>query len=285
MGCARWNRPSWTVPEKNEDSQATTLPLHTSAAPDTVSVETVLVRFDEQHTEELDKAWLGADESVIDIQQRKLLDLNGIRVGVIRGDLPKEILQQLELSRSQQRTDVEEQLGLASDSDSRARLLSCRGGKRKELLIRRENQQPLSVVTTIGGSVSGHQFVRASALFALTMYPQTDGTAITELIPEIQYGDARQNFISGEFGMRQELRRDSKLWKQLKIRTTLATNEVLMVSTTAPSKALGHAFFRTENSQQIEEQIVLLIRLASTSSDDLFSDTIVGQLPASVEVR
>jgi hypothetical protein len=283
IGCARWNRPSWSAAEKTEETKSTIVPVQSTPAPDSVSIETVMVRFDETELNKLDQSWLAADESVIDIEHRKLLDMNGIRVGVIRGDLPQPIVHQLELSRSQQRSDVVEQLGLGADTDSRTKLLSCRAGRRKDLVIRRELQQPLSVVTAIGGSVSGHLFDRASAVFALTMYPQADSTAIAELIPEVQYGEQRKSFVTGDFGMRQELKRESKLWKQLKIRVSLATNDVLMISTTSPSKALGHAFFTTQKTEQAEQQTVLLVRLASTQLDDLFDVDIVDRARAMME--
>jgi hypothetical protein len=283
VGCARWSRPSWSSTEKAEEPKPAGLTIQNDTAPDTVSVETVLVRFDESQLDQVDQAWMAADESVIEFEHRRLLDLNGIRVGVIRGELPSSLSKQLEVSASQQRNDVVERLGLGADSDSRPKLLSCRAGRRKDLVIRRELQQPLSVVTTIGGTVSGHQFERASAILALTMYPQPNSTAIAELVPEVQFGDARKSFVASEVGLRQELKRDFKLWKQLKIRVPLSHGDVLMVSSTSPSKALGHAFFSTITQQQSAEQIVLLVRLNSTNQDDLFAEDVVDQARAIME--
>ncbi len=275
-GCARWHGLNKT------EEPASGLPIAATkpSTPDTVTIETALVRYDEDRVIEMQRVWALADESIIDFEQRRLLDCNGIRVGVIRGELPQQLVQQMEASRQQQQQDIVEQLGLGADVDSRIRTLDCRAGRRKELVVRRELAHPLSVISTVDGSMSGHVFDRATALLSMTVYPQTDGKATIELVPEVQYGEPKQSFVSAEFGMRQEMKRDSKIWKQFKIRATLASSEVLMISSSTPSKALGHAFFTTETNKRTEEHVVVLIRLASTQMDNLFNDDIVNQARA-----
>lgn len=273
-GCSSWYRN----PKIDETTTTTIQPaLSKSTAPDSVTIETALVRFDEPRIDELQNVWTQADESILDFSQRRLLDTNGVRVGVIRNELPARLLQQMELSQQSKQSDVIEQIGLGADADARVQTIVCRAGKRKEIVVRKDVAHPLSVITTTDGNVSGHLFDLASTVLVLTVYPLPDGKAIVEVLPEVQHGEQRKSFVASEFGMRQEIKRESKTWKQFKIRATLARGEVLMISSTNPSKALGHAFFTTETMKQTEEQVVILVRLASTNMDNLFSDELVGQ--------
>lgn len=269
-GCASWKNES-----KTEDSNMATSLLHPQkAVTDSATIDSILVRFDENSYVELEQIWRSVDETVIEINQRRLLDQNGLRVGVIRGELPKQILDQIAAIEKRQKNEVVEQIGLGSESDSRVKTLMCRTGKRKELIVRRDINRPLSVFTTLDGSLSGNSFDRAAALFGMTLYPHDDGSVLVELVPEVQHGEAHNTYVSTEFGMKQELKREAKVWKQLKIQAPLTPGELLVVAATSPSKAIGHAFFTSENINQKEEKVVLLLRLTSSQIDDLFGNTV-----------
>lgn len=278
-GCVRWH-------ETTTQSEGTkSLPL-SAPAPDTVDVETVLIRFHDEMIEELDQVWLSADESVFDFDQRRRLDSNGLRVGLIRGELPPVILRQLNAVSQQQKEDIAEAAGLGSDADARMRMLRCRAGRRKELIIRREVNRPLSVITSNEGRISGQTFYdRPTALFALTTFPMSNGTATIELIPEVQYGDNQHRYLTTDFGMRQELKRPSKVWKSLKIRAPMDQGNFLIVAATQPPRSLGAAFFVGESIQQQEEHLLLLIRLTATQLDDLFAEDQVQAARAMMEQK
>ncbi|MFO0942399.1 MAG: hypothetical protein U0930_16800 [Pirellulales bacterium] len=280
-GCA-----SWHVGESARDEVAasTNKPvLNSPVAPDTVTIQTALVRYDEDHLSDLQQAWASADETILEFEQRRLLDANGIRVGVIRGELPKQLTQQIELSQKRQKTDIVEQLGLGADAEVHSLTWVCRAGSRKELVVRREMTKPLSVFTILNGSVAGYQYEKAMSVLGMTVYPQADGKSLIELVPEIQHGEPRNSYVAGEFGMRQETKRDAKVWKQFKIRTALNGGELLMVSATSPAKALGHAFFTTETNRQTEEQLVVLIRLTTKQQDPVFGENIMNQARTMME--
>jgi hypothetical protein len=274
-GCARWydhtsHRDSGQPTRMAEPPNAT--------APDSVDLETVIIRFAENQSQGLEQLWQSADEGIIESSQRRALDANGIRVGILRGELPTIVQQQLEISARMKAVDASEVAGLGSDADARMRLIRCRNGRRKELVIRREVDRPLSVVTTLEGMLAGQTFHdRATALFALTPFPALDGTAAIELVPEVQYGESQNRFITTDFGMRQELKRPTKVWKSLKIRASLHQGDVLVLAATQPPKSLGGAFFVSQTIQQEEEHLILLIRLSETPLDDLFPDENVSE--------
>lgn len=259
--------------------------LTNQLAPDTVTLQTALVRFDEAHQLDLQSTWAAADESTLDFELRKLLDANGIRVGVLRGELPKPLTEQIEQARQRQKTDISEQLGLSSDADVHSLTWVCKAGRRKELIVRRELTKPLLVTTLQGASVVGKVYDKAVTVLGMTVYPQPDGKALIELTPEVQYGEPRNTIVSGEFGMRQELKRDSKVWKQFRIRTLLSNGEMLIISSTNPTKALGHAFFTTETNQQTEDQIAVLIRLSTNQIDTLFAEDVSNKAKSMMDSR
>lgn len=264
-GCARWyNEPMAAIePTSN-------LPT-AKPGPDTVDIETVLIRFSSDQLFQLEETWKSVDETILDFNRRLRLDKNGLRVGLIRGELPATIRQQLQTASEQQKSDISESAGLTSDAESRSRRLRCQAGRRKEVVIRRDVGRTLSIVTTIDGQLSGQSFDnRPTAILTMTPFPQADGKAVLDFVPEVQYGDAQSKYLATEFGMRQEQRRPSKIWKDLKIQAQLEQGNVLVIAATQPPKLLGGSFFVTDTVHGSEEHLVLLVRLVATQMDDLF---------------
>lgn len=264
VGCASWSE----TPVQTETSS-----VHAASLPGTgtVDIETMIIRFSSDQAAELEEIWDRTDETTFESAQRRALDANGIRAGVLRGELPAVLVKQLNHSAQQKSLDVGEASGLGSDADARMRLIRCRTGGRKELIVRREINRPLSVVTSIDGVLSGQTFYdQPATLFALTPHALNDGTAKIEMVPEVQYGQSQNRYITTDFGMKQEAKRPTKIWKELKLSTTLAKGDVLVIASTQPTKSLGGAFFLSENLQETEEHLVLLIRLSETPIDDLF---------------
>lgn len=276
QGCAQWSREAEVDP-------APLLPPPQKSL-DSVVVETVLVRFSANKVDPLQTVWRDVDESIFDIEFRELLDKNGLRAGVLLGELPQVIREQIQQTSYQQNTDALEHAGLAADVDNKMRKLQCRSGRRKDLIVRREVRDELTVLTTLDGrTVSGETYLQPAVLFDLRAVPHGDGQATIELTPEIQHGEHRQSFVSTEFGVRPEMRRSQQTWHQLKIGTRLHPGQILMVAGTQPSKALGRAFFTTKTAEQTEEHVVLLVRLAETQLDELFAPEEIEQAAAMAE--
>jgi hypothetical protein len=182
------------------------------------------------------------------------------------------IREQLQTTAARQATDALEHAGLAADVDNKMRQLQCRSGRRKDLIVKHELSEPLTVLTIRDGqSVSGETYSKASVLFDLRAVPHGDGRATIELTPEIQHGEHRQTFVSTEFGVRPEMRRAQQVWKELKMEVKLNPGQVLVVSSTMPPKSLGSAFFVAKTADQSEERVLLLLRLAETQLDELFA--------------
>jgi hypothetical protein len=241
-------------------------------SPDSVIVETVLVRFPFSREEELSQLWRLNNETFLDIQTRRHLDRNGMRAGIMLGELPALIRAQLEDTSKRQVTDAMEHAGLAADVDNKMHQLCCRGGRRKDLMIKHELLDPITVLSVQDDQrVTGETYEKASLLFDLRAIPNGDGTATLELTPEIQHGEHRQSFESTDFGVRPQVTRSLRTRKDLKVSATLRPGQVLMLAGTLPPKSLGAAFFVSQTAEQSQEHVLLLIRISETQLDALFA--------------
>jgi len=242
-------------------------------SPDSVVVETVIVRFPKEQSEALDQLWSTIDESVFEVSLRRKLIDNGVRGGILIGEIPASVrARMLELSDSA-KTDTMEQADLAADVRSSMNRLQCRAGRRKELPVRRELSQPLVVLSNQDGRIEGASYEKPSMVFDLRTVPHGDGQATLKLTPEIQHGEERKALVRSEMGMRYEMSRERKTWDDVALSVKLSPGQILVLSCNGEPKSsnLGKAFFVTQTAEQTEERVLVLIKLAATQLDELFA--------------
>lgn len=280
VGCA-----SWTGDKGTHTAEKASLLPQPKLNPDSVIIETVLVRFPAEMAADLEReVWQLSNEGIADITVRRRLDQNGLRAGVIYGELPSLIRQQLEQTANQQKTNALEHAGLAADVDNRMRRLQCRAGRPKELLVKPELPESLTIISTRDGEhLSGETFERPAILLDLRVTPHGDGSATVNLVPQVQHGEHRQMFVHSDLGTRPEMRRGLQTWNELKMSAKLSAGQILVVSSSSPPKALGNAFFVSKTTENSEERVLLLVRLAESQLDDLFAPEIVAQAQAMAE--
>ncbi len=262
-GCAHWSR--------DQASEKSSLLPTPQKSPNTVVLETVLVRFPEQDSDRLARVWQRADESLLDLDLRNRLDRNGIRCGIILGEIPAVIREQMEQTSQAQKTDALEHAGLAADVDNKLRRLQCRAGRSKDLIVRPQVTSSLTVLSIEQDEVRGETLHKPMVLFSLRAQPHGDGRASIELTPEIEHGELKHSFVSSDFGVRPEMRRPRQSWIDLTIESKLEPGQILMLASSLPPKALGKAFFTTTTAERSEEHVILLLRVLETRMDDLFA--------------
>lgn len=262
VGCANWSSDPQT-PAK--------LLTPPAMSPDSVVIEATLIRFPKDRWEQLAAIWNVIDESIIGLDTRRRLDENGLRGGLLVGEMPYVVRHRLEELAGAENRDPLEQAGLAADVKSDTRRLQCRAGRRKDLPIRTELSEPLTVIYKQAGSIRGNVFDRPSAMFDVRAMPHGDGRATLTLTPEIQHGEHRKSFAYSPSGVRPEVRRESQAWPELAIEANLLTGQALMVTLTDPPKGIGQAFFTTRTAEQSQERVLLVIRLMSNQLNDLFA--------------
>lgn len=281
VGCAQWSRDA-SLEASGGLSDSGFLPAAQKSL-DSVLVETVLVRFPEQRIGDMEEIWGSVDESLLEISQRKMLDSNGLRAGVLLGELPKVLRDQIETTSHDQATDVLEHAGLAADVDNRMRQLQCRAGRSKEVIVRRELTDPLTVMSTKEGVLSGNTFQKPTVLFDMRVMPHGDKQTTIKLTPEIQHGELKQAFVTTELGIRPNMQRDKQKWQELTVTAKLKPGQVLLMASTMPPKALGFAFFTTTTAELNKEYVVLLLRVAETQLDELFAPEEIAKASAMME--
>lgn len=272
VGCAQWT-------SRTTETEAPKAPLPTlKLRPDAIVIETTVIRVPPHAAAQLPEVWQKIDETIIDIQQRHQLERNGLRVGMLVGEFPEFLRQHLGQNASDEASGTLEVAGLASDANSLARRLQCRAGRRKELVVRSEISNPINVFTSLDGKhVSGETFHRATTLFDLRAIPSPDGSARLTLTPEVHHGELRQSYVSNDFGVRPELRREQEIWKELTIDANMREGQILFVASTQPPRSIGKAFFISNNADRGHDHLILAIRLAETQLDDLFNPDEIAQ--------
>jgi hypothetical protein len=255
LGCTSWQRSA---------GNPSVLPP-TRMSPDAVVLEIAFVRLPTDSVAEQTEIWHAADEQLLAPDLRRRLQENGLRAGIVGSQLPAVLRGLLE-----QRADP---LLASGDVTASQRQLQSIAGKRG--VIQTGPLQPnMTLLLHENGKVAGQQLLDAQCLFAVRTFPQGDGRVRMEFIPEVEYGQPRQQYVGRDGAFLFEPRKDAKVIDSLKMELLLSPGDVLLVSSTAEQKGLGKQFFAEGASG---EQKVLMVRLAQTQFDDLFAPEFVQE--------
>ncbi len=251
-------------------------------ASDSVSLDIFSVRLPENERRLYEAIWSQIDEQPLPIETRRRLAENGFRVGLVGAQLPDEVQRLLELSAS---PEIPTAAGLQGgsvvrfdgSSEVRIRHLQLRDGWRAEI-IASGLYDSLAVFERDDGKVHGRMYEMCQAILAIRPRPQGDGRVQLEIVPEMHFGADGQRplipvaeKIQGVWRM--PTGRPRKVFAQLAITATLAPGEMIAISAFPDREgSLGHSFCTTEDAGKRVHKL-LLIRVAQTQLDDLFSDT------------
>jgi hypothetical protein len=241
-------------------------------SPDSVVLEMFFVRFPVGDTAANEKLWEEIDEQQFAPELRERLTRNGFRAGVVSGQMPVELSKLLELSDKTAPVD-----GIAEtkveDLEAQPRVfrrhMQLRAGKPGEIVASGIYPQ-LPVLTCESGRVCGRTYDEAQGIFAVKSLPQPDGRVRLELVPELQYGQPKTQWVSNPGLARLEAFRPKREFHDITLTADLAPGTMLVLSS-LPSRpgSLGHHFF-TENDGRPEQKL-LIVRLAQTQHDGLFN--------------
>jgi hypothetical protein len=263
-GCATWYSLT------NQPEEPTSSLPKPKSSPDTVAIETIFLRLTAEDDLRWGEVWARIDEQSLDIELRRRLDQNGIRGGVINGELPLVVDHWVEKAAQAIKTDVLEQASIAADVSTHVQTLRCRTGKRKELAVRSKRDGSIVLLHSDGKLARGQEFAEPTMLFDVRTTPNFDGSARIRLLPEIQYGPLLPVYLGGDMAFRREMRRKSKSWEELAVSVNLTPSQTLLLTSTDPPRGLGEHFFYSETAEKKQDRIVLLLRMVSTQVDPLF---------------
>jgi hypothetical protein len=237
---------------------------------DAVLVDVQFLRIPEERAQEIEQFWQSTDEQVVELQTRKKLESNGIRVGMIPGEMPPIVQQWLMETQKRLSEDTLEQASVASSTSLVPKQLTCRAGKRKELMLHSVQDRWLPVVYQESDSLRGDTFEAPEFIFNLTAIPHGDGRATVRLVPEVKHGQVRNMVIGSEAAFRFDWQRQRRTFDELATQITLSPGQTIVISGTEPARGLGNHYFVAETAQRLKQRVVVLLRVSGTRLDDLF---------------
>ena len=264
-GCARWQQPAARdVPQLLQ--QAT-------ASPESVTLEIFFARVPWDDAEVNGPLWERIDEQSLPAELRQRMASNGLRAGLVGGQVPSRLAELMHLTDEpppeREEPGIQQGVSLESEPAVRRRLLQLRSGRRGEILA--SGLIPsLPLLIREGGRLRGQTYEKAQGLFAVRAGALPDRQVKLSLTPEVQHGEAKQQW-SGQDGIFQlEMARPKEIFAELEIEALLTPGQMLVVSC-LPERpgSLGCHFFRDESARG-KEQKVLIIRLVQTPLDALY---------------
>ncbi|MBN2476666.1 MAG: hypothetical protein JXB62_18795 [Pirellulales bacterium] len=246
---------------------------------DSVVLEIFFARFPFGDPEINGTLWQEVDEQHFPVDLRQRLWRNGFRIGLIDGHVPTLLSRLLELEGKPSPGAGAGQTDL-TDTEPQPRVLrrhlQIRKGRRGEIVASGIYDQ-LPVLLKEPGELCGQTYCQAQAMLALKSFPQQDGRVRVELVPELHHDEVRQTFVARQGMWRLEPGKPRRVFDELGVSATLAPGNMLVICSLPDLPgSLGHHFFTEDNGRL--EQKLLLIRLAQTQQDGLFSPPEVLQL-------
>ena len=263
-GCAHW------LPSRKEPEPRKSTILSQELAPDTVGIESILLRLSSVESQQMPDLWAYADEQVIAPEPRMLLDRNGLRAGKFSGQIPAIVQAWVAQNATRIEQDPMEQAGVVADVSSFSQLWRCRPDQRKVLTVRNLPKETVTLFYNEEG-FRGGQFPAPHFLFSLYAKPNGLQSAQVLLRPELEFGQTRRSVVAKDSAIRTEERRETLRWESLSLMLTMQRGDCLMITATAEPRGIGEHFFRTRSKEGEIQDVILLVRVAELNAPDEFS--------------
>ncbi len=264
-GCASWS--NWPGHEdSHQETRAVNLPLKKIARSIELETRFVQIRFDPNDPDQLQSMWQWVDETVLPPETRKVLYHNGLRIG--KAAQLDRLVGKLDSLQSAEPTDVVAKflssVAVSSHQSEGSKTIPMRLGKRYELPVRLPVQGDHVVIIHEEPQPIGQTLRDPQYLLAVTPQPGSSASQIRLRVrPEIQHGDMQQDWVQGDAALRIDVRRQSWSLDALEFQLTGGEGDLFVISETADRKGLGTEMFGGKNVDQMEQQTVLLIRIAN----------------------
>jgi hypothetical protein len=219
-----------------------------------------------------EELWTQVDETAIPADVRSALLKNGLRAGVITGAVPLSIESLISSQTQSAPLSTESPAAVATPPESaptisrrtlhvlpnqRSELLASDVYERLNLLVREENEG------------TGHEYFKARCALAVTATPLGDGRVRLAIVPEVQHGEARQQYRGDDGMWRVDSSRPKVTLNTMAIEIVLAPDQSIVLGARADRPAsVGHYFFTEPVAGELEQKL-LLIRFAGNKFDQL----------------
>lgn len=207
--------------------------------------------------------WQSVDETKVDLDSRRRLIANGIRVGFASNH--ERFRKTLETSRADQ--DVVDRFfgeaEIASDVIADTKRTPMRMGRRHELPLQQPMQGSHVALVRLGEETVGKTMVNPQYMFAIT--PTRSSSRHSEVVlnlrPEIQHGDVQQRYVRSHGALRIDASREAWAIEELDLQVTVKEGDLLVLGPTNQEHGIASHMFASDT--QVEgEHVLLLIRVA-----------------------
>lgn len=279
LGCETWyaqnvqETVSWKRPLTGSMQRLRMLP-------DSVMLEIAVVKIDQSELESFDELWQQIDASSLSLTERRVLDQNGVRVGVVSSHIPADLHALMEPIPVDKEAlnSWQQQLFEKGLLKPEPRILLHDG-----IQNRRGEVHPVPVsgwldqaswIVEVGEQRTAGASENVRAVVEVRTYPKGDGTVRLACTPALHIGQPRTQIGIKQQGFVYETAQEKKLLRDLKFAACLRSGETLVVAPTSDVSDLGGLFFGPSGERVGESSDgnfrILMIRLLQTQHDDLF---------------
>ncbi|MEX0939157.1 MAG: hypothetical protein WDZ59_14950 [Pirellulales bacterium] len=249
-------------------------------SPSSVAIEIFSARFPYGDAELNDALWHHVDELKLPHALRQELARSGIRAGVLGSSPPPQLVRLLNLRDEPVHSDpLQQDVNVETEPMVKKQLMHLRNGRHGKYVLSQILPE-LSFLLHDGGQVRGMSLSKAQTVLDVSVQVEADGQARLVLLPEIHHGDPQRQYTFEDGIGRLSMARPIESFAKLRLETQLSPGQMLLV-TSLPDRpgSLGHHFF-TEPGEAHQQQKMIVIRLAQTPDDALFSEDELPPLAA-----
>lgn len=275
VGCARWKdfHDSSPISETQQKSAVRGLGERQRTL---LEVDFVNTNMSSMDADQVAGLWQWVDETSIDAKLRQRLLDNGIRVGLLRN---RERFQQRLDDVSIESSVIEEFLNeaaVASDVSHGQQRIPMRMGRRYELALRQPFEGSHVTLVRADDETIGRTLKNAQYFLTLTASQANSPQQIRLSIgPEVQYGNAKQKWVSSERAIRIDTRRETWSLEMLDIHLLAAQGDTIVIAPEMPANGLAKRMLTGTGNDQDPRQLVVLIHVLQIPSP---ADSVEKQL-------
>ena len=241
---------------------------------DSVGVEIYFIRRGVTNIDSAKELWENVSELPFPEQTRRQMRNNGFQFGVLGSAQTSALIDMLNLVNPGSHAHVdswEDAMQFTKDEKVMCRYVELNSGQPAEALAS-DVYDNLTVLQKTDGSLGGESFQQAQCVFRITSSPRPDNAIDLTILPEIQYGPSRQQYVYEQGAVRVEFGRTRKTFENLQMKVKLKPGEMVVLSCQPNhSASLGSQFF-TDASIRGDYQKIMILRLAKLRSDPLFPE-------------
>lgn len=239
------------------------------STPQTLLLELLFVRCPPDDVALQDELWALVDEQSLEASVRGRLAANGLRVGIVSGQLPAHLAARF--TGTLAADDATGGQPLATEAVVTRRQLRLLPGRRSEI-VTASSRAELVLLEQSPEGVSGGTYRDACPLLAVVARPAADGRVMLEAVPEIRHGPVEKSWV-GEDGMfRLETGQKCHRMEHLQFTATLPADSMLVVGSAGGETAtVGDRLLRDHDRSGRASLRLLVIRPLAATIDPVFS--------------